>query len=71
MQRKAYKYLRIRKIKGFSTQIDNASLQSGVKAMLSLAGLGKMRPNILLLGYKNDWRNCNQQSLEEYLSTIQ
>ena len=70
MQRKAYMYLRLKKIKGFWSQVESPTLQSGVAAMLSLAGLGKMKPNILLLGFKNDWRTCDKQVLEEFIATI-
>ena len=65
-----YKHLRLRKIRGFYSIVDNMNLQPGVSAMLSLAGLGKMKPNILLLGYKNDWRSCSAESLHQYYETI-
>lgn len=59
------------KIKGFCSLIDDASFQSGVSAMLEVAGVGKMKPNILLLGFKADWRNCDKQSLDQYFAAIQ
>jgi len=68
---KAYKYLRTNKIKGFCSLIDNVEMQQGVAAMLEVAGVGKMKPNILLMGFKNDWCTCDQQSLDQYFATIQ
>ena len=68
---KAYKYLRMQKIKGFCSLIDNMEMQQGVAAMLEVAGVGKMKPNILLMGFKNDWRICDKPSLDQYFATIQ
>lgn len=34
-------------------------------------GVGKLRPNIVFLGYKNDWQNCPVKSLLEYFNIIQ
>ena len=60
------------KIKGFCSVIDNVDLQPGTSALLEVAGVGKMRPNILLMGFKNDWRTCDdKQSLDQYFSTLQ
>lgn len=35
------------------------------------AGLGKMRPNTLVLGYKRDWQTASPQSLEDYVGILQ
>lgn len=47
------------------------NLQQGTSALLQAAGVGKMKPNILLLGYKNDWQVCEHHSLDHYFATIQ
>ena len=39
--------------------------------MLQVSGVGKMKPNILLMGYKKDWRTCDKESLDEYFAAIQ
>ncbi len=71
MLEKGYKYLRMHRIKGFCSVIDNMELSNGVAALLSAAGVGKMRPNILLLGYKNDWRTVEKAVLDQYFASIQ
>lgn len=38
---------------------------------LKAAGLGKMRPNIVTLGYKRDWQAAAPQSLEDYVGILQ
>nr|CAH0112011.1 unnamed protein product [Daphnia galeata] len=59
---KSYKHLRTNDIKGFCSLIGNVDLPSGTSAMLEVVGVGKIKPNILLIGFKNDWRVCDQHS---------
>ncbi|XP_046651527.1 bumetanide-sensitive sodium-(potassium)-chloride cotransporter-like isoform X2 [Daphnia pulicaria] len=70
LQQKAYKYLRFANIKGFCSVADNSNLHTGVASMLGLTGLGKVKPNILMMGYKNDWLTCDGKSLDDYVLTI-
>jgi solute carrier family 12 (sodium/potassium/chloride transporter), member 2 len=51
--------------------VDNMSLRRGVAALLETVGVGKMRPNILLMGYKNDWQTCDRDALEQYFGAVQ
>jgi solute carrier family 12 sodium/potassium/chloride transporter 2 len=39
--------------------------------MLGLTGVGKVKPNILMMGYKNDWLTCDRNALDQYVLTIQ
>ncbi|XP_057373614.1 bumetanide-sensitive sodium-(potassium)-chloride cotransporter-like isoform X1 [Daphnia carinata] len=70
LQQKAYRYLRFTNIKGFCVVADNSNLHSGVTAMLGLSGVGKVHPNILMMGYKNDWATCEGNSLDQYVLAI-
>ena len=38
--------------------------------MLQNAGLGKLKPNILVIGYKDDWITSSYESVEEYSDVI-
>lgn len=71
LQQKAYKYLRFTKIKAFCSIAESPNLHTGVATMLGLVGVGKVKPNILMMGYKNDWTTCDFNSLDEYVLTIQ
>ncbi|CAG0889507.1 unnamed protein product [Darwinula stevensoni] len=42
----------------------------GAKSLLQLSGLGKLRPNIILLGFKADWRSCNPSDMLQYFNVI-
>ncbi len=65
------RWLDKRRVKAFYCPVAHPSLRSGVQSLLQLAGMGKLRPNILLLGFKNDWRYCASEHLEEYVGIIQ
>lgn len=63
--------MKLNNIKGLVSIMGNVDMAQGVSAMLGLTGLGKMKPNILLLGYKNDWLESSRHSLDQYFATIQ
>ncbi|XP_039931267.1 solute carrier family 12 member 3 isoform X2 [Hirundo rustica] len=65
------KWLMKRKIKAFYTDVVAEDLRSGVQMLIQAAGLGKMRPNILVLGYKRNWQTASPQSLEDYVGILQ
>ena len=35
-----------------------------------MSGLGKLKPNVLLMGYSNGWATATEMSNEEYVSVI-
>ena len=51
--------------------VEEDNFESGVKALLQLTGLGKLRPNILVLGYKADWQKVDPIDTLLYFSVIQ
>lgn len=51
--------------------VDGANFQDGTTSLLQAAGLGKMRPNILLMGYKQDWATCPRENLNMYFNVMQ
>ena len=47
------------------------SLREGVQSMMHLAGLGKMRPNTVVMGFKRNWTDHkNMHDLVDYLGVI-
>ncbi|NXW15377.1 S12A3 protein, partial [Circaetus pectoralis] len=64
------KWLMKRKIKAFYTDVVAEDLRSGVQMLIQAAGLGKMRPNILVLGYKRNWQTASPQSMEDYVGIL-
>ncbi|GLH13675.1 Uncharacterized protein GBIM_18199 [Gryllus bimaculatus] len=68
--RAGYKWLQSRKYKAFYTVMDGLSFEDGARAMLQSAGIGKLKPNVLLMGYKSDWRTCNTDDLVAYFNIL-
>lgn len=68
---KANSWLRAHKIKAFYQQIDGVPFQEGARALLKACGIGKLRPNILMMGYKSDWQTCPRDELLNYFEILQ
>uniref|UniRef100_A0A0K0FNR5 Solute carrier family 12 member 3 n=1 Tax=Strongyloides venezuelensis TaxID=75913 RepID=A0A0K0FNR5_STRVS len=68
-------WLREQKRKAFYCGVANKSLRNGVQGLLQTVGLGKMQPNILMLGFKTNWlksvcRDDEKYMVQEYLGVI-
>ena len=69
---KGSRWLRNHKNKAFYNVLDNLSFSDGVAALLQASGIGRLRPNVLLLGYQSRWRTGDgQQTIDEYFGAIQ
>lgn len=65
-------YFRARKIHGFYELVETDNFYFGAKSLMELSGIGKLRPNVLFLGYKGSWKNIEtQQELLDYFNVIQ
>ncbi|CAI4226740.1 unnamed protein product [Auanema sp. JU1783] len=69
-------WLKKRKVKSFYTSIANASLRAGAQSLLSVVGLGRLKPNIVFIGFKCNWymggpTEDRLHELTEYFGTIQ
>merc|ERR1711963_288020 len=63
-------WLNDKKIKGFYTVTESNSFEEGAKSCLTLAGLGKLSPNMVLIGFKADWMT-NLLAAEQYFGVLQ
>lgn len=70
LSRRSAAFLHAHKIKAFYSLVDELPLEAGAKALLQAAGVGKLKPNILMMGYKANWRT-NPQELLMYFNIIQ
>ncbi|KAK4881311.1 hypothetical protein RN001_004630 [Aquatica leii] len=66
----AYQWLRNHKIKAFYSIIDGMPFETSAKALLQTTGIGKLSPNVLMMGFKNDWRVCNTDALNSYFNIL-
>ncbi|XP_059905839.1 solute carrier family 12 member 2 isoform X2 [Gadus macrocephalus] len=56
--------------KAFYTPVFADDLRQGTQYLLQAAGLGRLRPNTLVFGYKNDWRDGDMMNVETYINMI-
>ncbi|XP_075908736.1 solute carrier family 12 member 1-like isoform X3 [Petromyzon marinus] len=56
--------------KAFYSPVCSHDLREGVQVLLQAAGLGRMKPNILVLGFKKDWRRADGAAVESYIHAI-
>ncbi|XP_009938549.1 solute carrier family 12 member 1 isoform X1 [Opisthocomus hoazin] len=58
------------KRKAFYAAVAAESFRDGVKSLLQASGLGRMKPNTLVIGFKKDWRNATAAQVENYVGVI-
>ncbi|XP_067303687.1 solute carrier family 12 member 3-like [Pseudorasbora parva] len=63
-------WLNQRKVRSFYTSFIADNLKDGASNLLQASGLGKLKPNTLIMGYKMNWRDCKPESLQDYVNTI-
>ncbi|XP_037776593.1 solute carrier family 12 member 2-like [Penaeus monodon] len=66
----ATKWLVRGKIRAFYTLADGPSQEQAARNLMCNVGLGKLRPNTVLMGYKANWQTCPQEELQSYFKTI-
>ncbi|EZA51905.1 bumetanide-sensitive sodium-(potassium)-chloride cotransporter isoform X2 [Ooceraea biroi] len=65
-----YAWLYQQRIKSFYHIVDNLSLEQGIAALMQITGIGKLAPNVILMGYKTNWLTCDHKDLEEYFNVL-
>ncbi|NWS27690.1 S12A1 protein, partial [Polioptila caerulea] len=58
------------KRKAFYAAVAADSFRDGVKSLLQASGLGRMKPNTLVIGFKKDWRTAPAMQVENYVGII-
>ncbi|KAL7038044.1 hypothetical protein ACKWTF_009435 [Chironomus riparius] len=66
----AQKWLNARKIKGFYNLVDSVVFEDGVRSLVQASGFGKLQVNIVLMGYKADWRTSSPGDLLTYFNSL-
>ncbi|KAB7494129.1 Solute carrier family 12 member 2 [Armadillidium nasatum] len=67
---RTYKWFEIHKVRSFYTLVDAKNLAEGSRYLFQFVGLGNLRPNMVLLGYKSDWRDCDREDVRVYFNTL-
>ncbi|KAJ0069229.1 hypothetical protein NL108_003157, partial [Boleophthalmus pectinirostris] len=63
-------WLNERKVKSFYRGVVSSDLRTGVNVLMQGAGLGRIKPNVLLLGFKKSWCSDSPQALHEYIGIL-
>jgi len=58
------------KVKSFYNLVEAESLDKGAINLFQLVGLSTLRPNMVLIGMKSDWRICPREELKSYFETL-
>jgi solute carrier family 12 sodium/potassium/chloride transporter 2 len=61
-------WLKDRKIKAFFSVTQDESFSVGAKNCMNLVGIGKLTPNMAMLGFKSDWQK--DEGLDQYIDVI-
>ncbi|XP_040191794.1 solute carrier family 12 member 3-like [Rana temporaria] len=64
------RWLNARKVRSFYSVICENTFRIGAKSLMQVSGLGRLKPNTLVLGYKSNWQTVPGQCLEEYVGVI-
>jgi solute carrier family 12 sodium/potassium/chloride transporter 2 len=63
---KSIQWLNEQHIKAFYSISRHASFAEGARSSLEMSGLGKMRPNMMLIGFKDNWRTSLKEARDYY-----
>lgn len=68
-------WLKERKIRSFHTICTAPSFREGVRIMLQTVGLGKMKPNTVIFGFKREWKKLwkdpsERAVIKEYVNVV-
>lgn len=64
------RWLQKKKIRAFYTPVFSDNLRYGAQLLLQAVGLGRLRPNTLVMGFKNNWSEANMKDTELYINII-
>uniref|UniRef100_A0A8C4RHU9 Solute carrier family 12 member 10, tandem duplicate 3 n=1 Tax=Erpetoichthys calabaricus TaxID=27687 RepID=A0A8C4RHU9_ERPCA len=67
---KQIKWLNKRKIRSFYTSLMGENLRDGVNNLMQATGLGKLKPNTLIMGFKGNWQSDLSENLDSYVGII-
>jgi len=70
LKQNTQEWLSRRKIKGFSSIYESHSFEEGAKMCLRSVGLGRLTPNMVLMGFKSDWAEDTVLA-NEYFNVLQ
>ncbi|XP_042347989.1 solute carrier family 12 member 1 [Plectropomus leopardus] len=63
-------WLRKSKRKAFYAAVACDSFREGAESLLQASGLGRMKPNTLMMGFKRNWRTMGAEAVQTYVGIL-
>ncbi|XP_055030947.2 solute carrier family 12 member 1 [Misgurnus anguillicaudatus] len=63
-------WLNQQKRKAFYTAVVRENLRDGAETLMQASGLGRMKPNTVMLGFKQNWRTADRQEVQSYVGIL-
>uniref|UniRef100_A0A674ATV5 Solute carrier family 12 member 3 n=1 Tax=Salmo trutta TaxID=8032 RepID=A0A674ATV5_SALTR len=63
-------WLNKKKRKAFYAAVACDSFRQGTEILLQASGLGRLKPNILMMGFKKDWRTADTAGVQSYVGIL-
>ncbi|TKS69602.1 Solute carrier family 12 member 1 [Collichthys lucidus] len=63
-------WLRKTKRKAFYAAVACDNFRDGTESLLQASGLGRMKPNILMLGFKRNWKTAGSEAVQSYVGIL-
>uniref|UniRef100_A0A1A8IRU1 Solute carrier family 12, member 1 n=1 Tax=Nothobranchius kuhntae TaxID=321403 RepID=A0A1A8IRU1_NOTKU len=67
---KNQQWLNKAKRKAFYAGVACDNFREGTESLLLASGLGRMRPNTLMIGFKNNWRTAGRDAVQSYVGVL-
>ncbi|XP_038076964.1 solute carrier family 12 member 2-like isoform X1 [Patiria miniata] len=64
------KWLDFQKIKAFPAMVASPTLRTGAQALMQIGGLGKIKPNTIIMGFLGKWKTEKPQYVHDYVGII-
>ncbi|XP_061100286.1 solute carrier family 12 member 1-like isoform X2 [Conger conger] len=63
-------WLNKKKRKAFYAAVASDSFREGVQSLLQAAGIGRLKPNTLVIGFKKDWKRASTTDVQSYVGVL-
>uniref|UniRef100_A0A3B3BCR0 Solute carrier family 12 member 2 n=1 Tax=Oryzias melastigma TaxID=30732 RepID=A0A3B3BCR0_ORYME len=64
------RWLTKKRIKAFYAPVFAENMRYGAQLLLQAVGLGRLKPNTLVMGFKNNWSDGDMRDVENYINII-
>uniref|UniRef100_A0A3Q2VLF9 Solute carrier family 12 member 1 n=1 Tax=Haplochromis burtoni TaxID=8153 RepID=A0A3Q2VLF9_HAPBU len=63
-------WLKKKKRKAFYAAVACDNFREGAESLLQASGLGRMKPNTLMIGFKKNWRTAGAEAVQSYVGIL-